>query len=414
MNFIGKQAFTMSSLKTVGGFSQMALWFGAAVSLAEIMTGSLIAPLGLKTGIIAILLGHLIGGLILAFTGVIGFKEKKPSLMASRLSMGSYGSYIISIFNIVQLIGWTAIMLIQCTRALQPITGKLMGFDNFTVLVIFTGILVAIWALSNDQGVTVVNNLAVGLLLVLCVFVFTRVISTGEVQTIAQTISFGMALELSIIMPLSWVPLISDYTRSGKSLQGSFFGSFIGYFIGSSFMYILGLVFAVYTGTSDPVGMLANMNLGLAALLIVVLSTVTTTFLDVYSSVMSTLNLSSGLSRRGLIILFSALGILLAIFFPMENYINFLYMIGSMFAPAFSVILTDYYLYRKDRSMNLFNIPGLLAMVAGIATYYSVLPLDLVLGSTIPCMLVTFMVYVITRKVYDHYRLPQLESGNII
>jgi len=232
----------MSSGKTIGGFTQMALWFGAAVSLAEIMTGSLIAPLGLKTGIIAILLGHLIGGLILAFTGVIGFKEKKPSLMASRLSMGSYGSYIISIFNIVQLIGWTAIMLIQCTRALQPITGKLMGFDNFTVLVISTGILVAIWALSNDQGVTVVNNLAVGLLLVLCVFVFTRVISTGEVQTIAQTISFGMALELSIIMPLSWVPLISDYTRSGKSLQGSFFGSFIGYFIGSSFMYILGPV----------------------------------------------------------------------------------------------------------------------------------------------------------------------------
>jgi len=414
MNFIGKQAFTMSSGKTIGGFTQMALWFGAAVSLAEIMTGSLIAPLGLKTGIIAILLGHLIGGLILAFTGVIGFKEKKPSLMASRLSMGSYGSYIISIFNIVQLIGWTAIMLIQCTRALQPITGKLMGFDNFTVLVISTGILVAIWALSNDQGVTVVNNLAVGLLLVLCVFVFTRVISTGEVQTIAQTISFGMALELSIIMPLSWVPLISDYTRSGKSLQGSFFGSFIGYFIGSSFMYILGLVFAVYTGTSDPVGMLANMNLGLAALLIVVLSTVTTTFLDVYSSVMSTLNLSSGLSRRGLIILFSALGILLAIFFPMENYINFLYMIGSMFAPAFSVILTDYYLFRQDRSMNLFNIPGLLAMVAGIATYYSVLPLDLVLGSTIPCMLVTFAVYVITRKVYDHYRLPQLQSEDAV
>jgi len=401
----------MSSGKTIGGFSQMALWFGAAVSLAEIMTGSLIAPLGLKTGIIAILLGHLIGGLILAFTGVIGFKEKKPSLMASRLSMGSYGSYIISIFNIVQLIGWTAIMLIQCTRALQPITGKLMGFENFTVLVIFTGILVAIWALSNDQGVTVVNNLAVGLLLVLCVFVFTRVISTGEVQTIAQTMSFGMALELSIIMPLSWVPLISDYTRSGKSLQGSFFGSFIGYFIGSSFMYILGLAFAVYTGTSDPVGMLANMNLGLAALLIVVLSTVTTTFLDVYSSVMSTLNLSSGLSRRGLIILFSALGILLAIFFPMENYINFLYMIGSMFAPAFSVILTDYYLFRQDRSLNLFNIPGLLAMVAGIATYYSVLPLDLVLGSTIPCMLVTFMVYVITRKVYDHYRFPSWKAG---
>ena len=404
----------MNNGKTIGGFSLMALWFGAAVSLAEIMTGSLIAPLGLKAGIIAILLGHLIGCLILSFTGVIGFKEKKPALIASRLSMGTYGSYLISIFNIIQLIGWTAIMLVQCTRSLQAITGKLMGFYNFTVLVIFAGILVAIWALSNDKGVTILNNLAVALLLILCVFVFATVISTGEVKTLSQTISFGMALELSIIMPLSWVPLISDYTRSGKSLQGSFFGSFIGYFLGSSFMYVLGLVFSLYTGTTDPVGMLSNMNLGLAALLIVVLSTVTTTFLDVYSSVMSALNLSGGLSKQRLILLFSALGIVLAIFFPMENYENFLYMIGSLFAPAFSVILIDYYLYKQDRSVNLFNIPGLLAMAAGIISYYATIPMDLMVGSTIPSMILTFMVYIVARLVYDHYKLPHLQSGNII
>jgi putative hydroxymethylpyrimidine transporter CytX len=404
----------MNKAKTIDGFSAAALWFGASVSLAEIMTGSLIAPLGLKKGIIVILLGHLVGCLILSFTGVIGYKEKKPSLITSRLSLGTYGSYLISIFNIIQLIGWTAIMLIQCTRSLQSITGKLLGFNNFTVLVIITGILVAAWALANDKGITIINNLAVVLLLVLCVFVFITILSSGEVKTLSTTISFGMALELSIVMPLSWVPLISDYTQSGKSLPGSFFGSFIGYFIGSSFMYVLGLVFSLYTGTSDPIGMLSNLNLGLTALFIVVLSTVTTTFLDVYSAVMSTLNLSSGLSRRKLILFFSALGIILAIYFPMENYENFLYMIGSLFAPAFSVILTDYYLYRKDRSVTALNLPGMIAMLIGIITYYTVLPMDLIIGSSIPSMIVTFIVYAIVRQVYDHYQLPHLHSKNVM
>lgn len=106
----------------ISGFSLFTLWFGAAVSLAEIMTGSLIAPLGLSKGVIIILLGHLIGGLFLALAAFIGHKEKKPALESSRFSLGRQGSYLISILNIIQLIGWTAIMLIQASKAIQPIS----------------------------------------------------------------------------------------------------------------------------------------------------------------------------------------------------------------------------------------------------------------------------------------------------
>lgn len=383
----------------LSGFNLSLLWFGAAVSIAEIMTGSLIAPLGLKQGLLVIILGHLIGTLILAVTGVIGFKEKKPSLMATRFSMGTYGSYLISLFNIIQLIGWTAIMIIQGSRALQPVTTQLLGFDNFTVLVIFMGVLIGIWALTRDSGVNIINNIAVFLLLILCVVMFGTILGSGEMQTVAGSISFGAALELSIIMPLSWIPLISDYTCSGKTLKGSFWGSFIGYFVGSTFMYTIGLLLALCTGSSDPIAALSSFNMAFAALLIVVLSTATTTFLDVYSAVMSTLNLAPQLSRRGLIVLFALLGITLALFFPIENYENFLYMIGSIFAPAFTVVITDYFIYRKDRSGSLLNIGGLAAMGVGVFTYYTVLPMDLMVGSTIPAMLVTMLVYVVIRSL---------------
>lgn len=120
----------MHNEKKLGTFSLFNLWAGAAISLAEIMTGGLFAPLGLLKGILLILAGHLIGCLLLSLTGLIGFREKKPALIASRMAFGRYGSYLISPANIIQLMGWTAIMLIQCANSISAIPSKLAGFTG--------------------------------------------------------------------------------------------------------------------------------------------------------------------------------------------------------------------------------------------------------------------------------------------
>ena len=73
-------------------FSNGLIWFGAGVSLAEILTGTYFAPLGFGKAMAAILLGHLIGGLMMFAAGMIGAKkchgncenefwrERKPSV----------------------------------------------------------------------------------------------------------------------------------------------------------------------------------------------------------------------------------------------------------------------------------------------------------------------------------------------
>lgn len=397
----------MNNQKTIGGGTFFALWFGAAVSLAEIMTGSLMAPLGIKRGIIAIVAGHLIGCLILAVVGIIGFREKKPSLMSSRISLGRYGSYLITVFNIIQLVGWTAIMLIQCARSLQPVTFRLLGMNNFAVLVVTAGVLVAVWALHVNKGINLINNAAVVLLALLSMVMMVLLFKGGTAKPVSGSISFGAALELSIVMPLSWVPLISDYTMAGKSIRGSFAGSFGGYFAGSCFMYMIGLFSAVMTGNSDPVGIMSDLGMGYSALLVVILSTVTTTFLDVYSSVMSTLNLAPKMSKKTLIIFFSALGTLLALYFPMEQYENFLYMIGSLFAPAFAVIIVDYFFYKQDRSRDTVNASGVIAAMLGTLSYYVVNRYDLIIGSSIPSMLISIVIYVLMRYVTNKIGLGE-------
>lgn len=393
----------MSEERKLGGFSLFNLWVGAAISIAEIMTGSLIAPIGIKKGIILILLGHLIGCLILSSIGIIGFKEKKPSLVSTRISLGRYGSYIVSIFNIIQLIGWTAIMLIQCTRSVQAISPKIFGANSFAVIVLIIGAIVAVWTIFADNGVSVINNAAVVLLLILSFVMLYVIMNFGEIKGAAGSISVGSALELSIVMPLSWAPLISDYTMAGKSAKGSFWGSFAGYFSGSSFMYIIGLVSAVYAGTSDPISMLGKLNLGLPALLIVILATVTTTFLDVYSAVLSTINLRPNASKKILIIVYTGIGAILALFFPMEEYENFLYMIGSIFAPIFSVVLVDYFIYKKDRSDKIINISGILAAAIGTAAYYIIIRYDLPTGTTLPSMIITSAVYPVIVTIAKYF-----------
>ncbi len=399
----------MNKERKLGGFSLFSLWAGAAISIAEIMTGSLIAPLGIKLGILVILGGHIIGGLVLAAVGVIGFREKQPSLIASRISLGRYGSYVISVFNIIQLVGWTAIMLIQCTRSVQTITSGLFGLENYALLLTITAVLVGLWTYYADKGISLVNNIAVVLLLVLSAIMLGSVLKTGVVQQTGETISIGSALELAIIMPLSWVPLISDYTMSAKSAKGSFLGSFWGYFTGSCFMYIIGLVSTIYTGTADPSAILLSLGMGYPALMIVVLSTVTTTYLDVYSAVLSTTNLAPRVSRKQLILIFTVLGALLAMYFPMEHYQGFLYMIGSIFAPVFTVVIADYFVFGRDRRNELFNITGLIAAGIGTLFYYVIIRYDFILGSTIPVMAITAAVYSLMELAKNKLKLGDVQ-----
>ena len=52
------------------------IWFGAGVSLAEILTGTYFAPLGFGKGLAAVIIGHMIGCAMLFAAGLIGSQER--------------------------------------------------------------------------------------------------------------------------------------------------------------------------------------------------------------------------------------------------------------------------------------------------------------------------------------------------
>ncbi len=395
----------------VSSFSLFILWFGAAVSIAEIYTGALLAPLGFSKGIQAIILGHVIGALLLGLTGLIGSQQKVPALVSTRISFGRYGSYGFSVLNILQLLGWTAVMVIAGARSVNEISKILWGFDHQVLWSMMIGLLICIWIMVGIKKLNKINLLAVSLLFILTIILSTVIFNKpGLINEVPDGgMSFGTAVELSVIMPLSWLPLISDYTRYARSAKGGFWGSMGGYFIGSSWMYIIGLGAAIYAGNPDPAAILLAANLGIAALGIVVLSTVTTTFLDAYSAGVSFINLKPLANEKSAAIVMAVLGTAIAIITPIEQYENFLYAIGSVFAPLFAILLTDYYLLKKRSIDDRKNVYGLNTFIwaLGVLIYHRFMAMDLFLGSTLPVMVIIALLSIIIKGVGEKWRLSK-------
>ncbi|MHB8124922.1 MAG: putative hydroxymethylpyrimidine transporter CytX [Desulfitobacteriaceae bacterium] len=400
---------TKNNLST---FNFTTLWFGAAISVAEILAGGLLAPLGFKMGILAIILGHLVGTTLLVLGGIIGTEERIPALVSTRISFGEYGSYLFSVLNVLQLLGWTAVMIISGARSVNQITKILWSFDQMTIWSVIIGAFIFIWVwLGKDSGWKKVNHLAVILLFLLTVVLSFIIFRNHELFTkqVTGEMSFGLAMELAVVMPLSWLPLISDYTRFAKTKKAGVRGSWLGYFFGSSWMYIIGLGTAIIANdpnNTDISAMLLAANLGIVALGIIVLATVTTTFLDAYSAGVTFLNIFPKLSEKKVALVMTVIGTGLAIVINMEQYENFLYAIGSVFAPLFAILLTDYFILKnkKVQPRLLVNWGTLTICVLGTLLYYQFIKFNFVLGATIPVMLITGAVYLLTWRLIAKWK----------
>lgn len=386
------------------------LWCGAAISIAEILTGGSIAALGFKKGLIAIILGHVIGTAIFIFAGIIGTREKVPAITSTRISFGLYGTYLFSILNVLQLLGWTAVMINSCAQSLNLISKTMWSINNIPLWSVFTAVLIILVIAFGMIGFKKINTLAVVLLFALTLVLGWVVFRSGKLfsQSAGTSMSFGSALELVIAMPLSWLPMVADYTRFAEKENEGAFGSFLGYFVGSSWMFIIGLGAAIVSKNPDPSAMMLAANLGISAFGIVVLSTVTTTFMDAYSAGVTFLNIIPKFNEKTAAIFITIIGMAVSLFVNMDNYTSFLYAIGSVFAPLFAVLLTDYFIIKKQTKIDdklLLNIGAAIVWAIGVATYYLFIKLDFILGATLPSMIITGILYFISWRYINKWKL---------
>jgi putative hydroxymethylpyrimidine transporter CytX len=410
------------SERNLAGLDFFLLWAGVAISLAEIWAGGFLAPLGFWAGLWAILLGHVIGNTLMALGGAIGAEHGIMSMVSIRPAFGIRGSNLAAVLNIVQLIGWAAIMLIiggRAGAALGKPFGGILTTDGFWIVSI--GFATLLWALWTGKTVWKILQTAAVISLSLVILVMSWVafggVRGGSPAAPAAPMAFMTGLDLVIAMPISWMPLVADYSRYARRSGPAFWSTWWGYFLVSSWMYVLGLQVTLLTGSTDPgqliLEIMGGIGLAVPALIMVVFSTVTSDFPDVYSATCSMLNISQKLSARAVMWIAGVLSILVALIFPMEQYENFLLLIGAMFVPLFGVVLTDYFILRRRRLevaeiyreggrywyVRGFNPAALLAWAAGFAVFEAVALLEIPVGGSLPAMLVAGLLYLaVSRK----------------
>lgn len=383
--------------KQTSVFANGLIWFGAAVSIAEIVTGTLFAPLGFIKGLMAILIGHVIGCSLLFFSGFIGGKTRKCAMETVQMSFGKKGSLFFAILNIIQLVGWTAIMIYD--GALAANSAWNIGSWIWALLI---GVLIILWISIGIKNLGKVNTLSM-LALTMLTFVLSFVIFKNGTthEALSSTLSFGAAVDLSVAMPLSWLPLISDYTREAEKPTKATIVSVIVYGTTSTWMYVIGMGAAIFTGNSDIAGIMVKAGLGIVALLIIVLSTVTTTFLDAYSAGISSEVISKKINGKWIAIGATMIGTIGAILFPMTDITDFLYLIGSVFAPMIAVQIADFYILKTDSSNISFNYLNLAIWVVGFIAYRFLMNVDIIIGNTLPDMLITIAVCYVVHYIHN-------------
>ena len=345
-------------------FSNGLLWFGAGISIAEILTGMLLSPLGWEKGLWAIFIGHIIGGAVMLGAGIMGARSRCSAMETVSFSFGKEGARFFAGINVIQLIGWTAVMIVSAAAAAEIIVPLGMALWDLII-----GALIALWIIMGMTTLGRVNVLVMTALFLLTAVLSGTIFGADTAAAPSGTITFGGAVELAVAMPLSWLPVISDYTREAEKPVKATVVSCLTYFAASSWMFVIGMGAALFTGESDIAKIMLGAGLGVSAIVIILLSTVTTTFLDAYSAGVSGRALTTCLSEKGQALIATALGTLLAITVDASRFEDFLYFIGSVFAPMTAIMLADYFFIHENHQKERVSVLKLLIWAIGFGLY---------------------------------------------
>ena len=313
-------------------------------------------------------------------------------------TFGNWGSKFFASLNVLQLIAWVAVLNAQGAIALL---GLNLGI-SFPVICIILAVLVSIWVFIGIQRSSNITSIVMIVLTILLILLTFKLFGFNPSQTllVKNSLSFWNIFEISIAMPISWLPVISDYTKDVKTPKKATALSAIAYTIASLWMYFIGIE-VVNMGTVNISQAILISGLGVPGVIILVLSTVTTNFLATNSAGESAKAIFNKLNPKLTGVIVSILSALIAISGIMNHYINFLYLISSVFAPMASVLIVSFYLSdnnntQKDWYWNLFT------WLCGFCVYQIASSLDSIfLGPTLLAIIVSALLTYIRIVKHD-------------
>jgi nucleobase:cation symporter-1, NCS1 family len=342
-------------------FDFAVLWGDLAVSLLVMVAGTLLVPgLGTQQALLAIVIGTALGTGLLALAGMIGTTTGVPTMVALRAPFGVRGSYVASGLNIVQLVGWAALEIIIMAQAARALSDEYLGFRGYYFWIVFFGVVGTLMAMGGPVVVVRqwLQKFGVWVVIAASAWLTWHLIDAydfGEIWRRDGTggfPNFFQGMDLVIALPVSWLPLVCDYSRFGRRSGSAAIGTYIGYAIANAWFFALGMLY-VQALETDPAGfvnslvtMLLPLALGWLALIVLLVGETDEAFANIYSTAVSIQNLASKLKHWMLALAVGGVATIAAANLDLIGYETFLLLIGGVFVPVFGILLADYFVLR--------------------------------------------------------------------
>jgi nucleobase:cation symporter-1, NCS1 family len=394
------------------------LWFSLGVGLLVMQVGAYLVPAASsQNAALAIVLGSLLGSALLAWTAQLGCSSGLSSAGLMHRTYGSLFARLPVLLNIIQLVGWTTFELVIMRDGTAAIARQSFGLalDGTAGMVLTTllwgAVLMALLSGSMTRLVRkIIGRFGLPLVIASLLWLSWQFGSRLQQQGLAAFWShpgdgsMGLlpAMDLVIGMPISWLPLVADYARHGKSGRGALGGTFVGYAIANIWCYALGVVVVSVAGAeTDLVSALLLAQGGLLALSLILVDEIDNAYGDVYSGSVSAHSLFAGWTVRRWGMALAVACTALALVLPMHGIEPFLLMLSSVFVPLYGVILGRL-CGNTARLGGQHSAPRVDTMAAalwvgGIALYQGLSNWAPEWGATLPTLVLTFALAWFTR-----------------
>jgi NCS1 family nucleobase:cation symporter-1 len=375
--------------RVLGWWDQIGLWGNLGMSILGPVTAIYIlqpvtgGQMSYVAAGVAIIVGTLLGTLLISAMAVPGAETGAPSMVLLRGLLGRRLSYLPTVVNVVQLIGWSIFEIVVIAAAAE----QLFPWDGHRwPYVLIAGALTTLMAIRPLGVVRILRRYAIAAVTLTTIYLYVELLRHPLPSlTHGSWAGFWPGADYAIAAAVSFAPLASDYTRHARSRASAFGAPLIGYTVAQAASYILGLVaIATVVQASDAAdtqamfGAFIAVPVGWLAFGVLVARELDQSFADSYSTVLSVQNVLPRFDRRVLAVVVGAVATGLALALDINSYANFLALLGSTFVPLTAVLLVDYFINRRHRwditedapSRWLMLVPWLLGMV----TYWLINP----------------------------------------
>jgi len=433
-------------LRTLRSIDLFVLWSSLGVGLLVLVAGTLLVSLGLSLleVLVVSLAGSVIGSVMLAAAAHHGSRAGVPTMVSLRPILGTFGSFAPTAVNVLQLLGWAAFELLVMGYAAAVITNDVFGPWTAAIFVPVFGAVVAALALGGPLAVVRdwLERFAIWL-----VYLSTALIAIGLAVRVPWDArpspaafqgpaSLLLALDLVIVMPISWWPLVSDYNRFARRAKDSLLGTTLGYAVANTAFYAIGaalLAWSLASGQANFLSGIGLLGLGFVPLLFILVDETDNAFANVYSTAVSIQNLAPKRGQFWSVVGATAIAMAGAILLLARGegigtgYETFLFLIGGLFIPLLGVVIADSFLVRRGRyradefqgSAPRVRWPAFASWIPGILLYlgivYQLIPGFPPVGATLPSFGLAAGLHLVFGKgdaLRLAGRLPVNDSGN--